>query len=279
MQTFAPDSPLVTALAPSPNHGARTGGASPDTIVLHYTGLRRGDVEDAWRRDPGGEALRWLCDPRSQVSSHYVVTEEGGVLQLVPESRRAWHAGQSFWRGSTDLNTHSIGVEIVNAGHHADLPEFPQAQISAVIALCRDVMARRAITPARVLAHSDVAPGRKIDPGERFPWSALAQAGVGHWVEPAPLQEGRSFGPGEEGQPVRALQALLALYGYGLPLTGVYDQATVDVVAAFQRHFRQARVDGVADPSTLATLRDLIAALETPVPTLAATKPAQEAAL
>ncbi|MDB5569423.1 MAG: N-acetylmuramoyl-L-alanine amidase [Hyphomicrobiales bacterium] len=262
MNAFTPDSRLVADVTPSPNHGKRIGYAAPDAIVLHYTGLRRGEAEAAWRADPGGEALRWLRDPQSCVSSHYVVKEDGRILQLVPESRRAWHAGVSFWRGSTDLNSHSVGVEIVNAGHFGGLPDFPAVQIKAVIALCRDIAARHAIAPERVLAHSDIAPGRKIDPGERFPWGELAQAGVGHWVPPAPISEGRTFGPGEEGQPVRAIQAMFALYGYGLPLTGVYDQTTEDVVSAFQRRYRPALVDGRADASTLATLRDLIAALE-----------------
>ncbi len=261
METFEPDSRFVAEVAPSPNHGKRIGHGAPDAIVLHYTGLRRED-EAAWRRDPGGEAVRWLCDPQSCVSSHYVVNEDGRILQLVPEARRAWHAGVAFWRGSSDLNSHSVGVEIVNAGHFAGLPEFPKAQIEAVIALCRDIAGRHAIVPERVLAHSDIAPGRKIDPGERFPWGELARAGVGHWVVPADIVAGRTFGPGDEGQPVRALQAMFALYGYGLPLTGVYDAVTQDVVSAFQRRYRPALVDGRADASTLATLRDLIAALE-----------------
>jgi len=265
MQDFAPDSRLVAGVVASPSHGERIGCASADMIVLHYTGLPTGAAEAAWRADPGGEALKWMCDPRAQVSAHYLVLEEGAILQLVPEARRAWHAGLSSWLGESDVNSLSIGIEIVNPGHAAGLPEFPPAQIDAVIALCRDVTQRRRVPPARVLAHSDVAPGRKVDPGERFPWGELARAGVGHYIEPAPISEGPtpwpSLGPGDEGQPVRALQAMFALYGYGLALTGVYDKATQDVVAAFQRHFRPAKVDGRADASTVTTLRDLIAAL------------------
>jgi len=176
----------------------------------------------------------------------------------VAEDKRAWHAGIGQWGGLRDLNSASIGIEIVNPGHDGGLPDFPQAQIDATIALLRDIAARRAIRPERVLAHSDLAPARKRDPGERFPWDALALAGVGHWVEPAPIVDGPLYGPGREGPPVRALQALLALYGYGIELTGVYDAPTRAVVAAFQRHFRPARVDGEADASTVATLRALI---------------------
>jgi N-acetylmuramoyl-L-alanine amidase len=122
----------------------------------------------------------------------------------------------------------------------------------------RDIGARRNIAPERVLAHSDIAPMRKIDPGEKFPWEALWRAGIGHWTAPAPLGEAAAYRRGQQGPPIRALQALLALYGYGVELTGVYDGQTQGIVAAFQRHFRPARVDGEADPSTLATLRGLI---------------------
>ena len=258
MRAFEPDSRLVGDVVASPHHGARIGCTAPDAIVLHYTGLPGGERDEAWRRDPGGEALKWLCDPRSQVSAHYLIEEDGRIIQLVPEARRAWHAGLSSWRGATDVNSLSIGVEIVNPGHTAGLPHFPGRQIDGVIALCRDLITRHNIAPVRVLAHSDVSPGRKVDPGERFPWAELALSGVGHWVEPAPLEDDSPLVFGEEGQPVRALQAMLALYGYGLPLTGVYDKTTRDVVAAFQRHFRQQRVDGAADVSTVKTLHEVL---------------------
>jgi N-acetylmuramoyl-L-alanine amidase len=202
-----------------------------------------------------------LRDPRAELSSHYVVDEEGRIVQLVSEARRAWHAGVGVWKGERDLNSASIGIEICNAGHDGGLPDFPAPQIDAVVALCRDIAARHAIRPERVLAHSDIAPGRKRDPGERFPWGALAKAGVGHWVEPADISGGPLFARGQEGPSVRGLQAMLALYGYGVEMTGVYDHATEIVVTAFQRHFRPARVDGAADASTVATLRALIAGL------------------
>ncbi len=159
------------------------------------------------------------------------------------------------------MNSRSIGIEIVNPGHDGGLPPYPDAQIDAVIALCRDIAARLALRPERVLAHSDIAPGRKSDPGEFFPWPRLHQAGVGHWVAPIPIRPGPVYEPGALGPPVAALQALLAAYGYGAAPSGVYDEATRDVVAAFQRHFRPAWVDGVADVSTIETLRLLSASL------------------
>ncbi len=257
----APDCPLVNELRPSPNNGERIGCTAPDMILLHYTGAPTGEARAAWLRDPGGQALDWLADPQSCVSAHYLVHEEGRIVQLVSEARRAWHAGAASWRGETDINSRSVGIEIVNLGHEADLPEFPHAQIEAVIALCRSIATRHGVKPERVLAHSDVAPGRKVDPGERFPWDRLAQAGVGLW---RPEAEGpahmRSYAQGDEGQPVRALQAMLALFGYGVQMTGVYDAQTKAVVEAFQRHWRRSRVDGIADASTIATLRDLIGA-------------------
>ena len=209
----------------------------------------------------GEAALDLLINPAAQVSAHYLVWKDGRIDQLVSERERAWHAGEAFWKGESDLNSVSIGIEIVNPGHDGGLPPFPDAQIEAVIALTRDICGRWAIRPERVLAHSDVAPSRKRDPGEAFPWDKLARAGVGHWVEPAPLSGPPLFRPEEEGPPVRALQALLALYGYGVELTGRYDRQTRVTVAAFQRHFRPARVDGEADTSTVATLKALIEGL------------------
>jgi N-acetylmuramoyl-L-alanine amidase len=206
-------------------------------------------------------ALDLLRDPRSEVSSHYFIDEHGAIFQLVPEARRAWHAGVGVWKGERDLNSASIGVEIANPGHDGALPPFPEAQITATIALCRDISSRHAIRPERILAHSDIAPARKRDPGERFPWAALFRAGVGHWVPPAEIVGPPLFREKEEGLPIRALQAMLALYGYGIEMTCVYDQSTRTVVSAFQRHFRPEKVDGEADASTIQTLRALIAAL------------------
>jgi N-acetylmuramoyl-L-alanine amidase len=246
---LTPESPVAGKVVPSPNHGERRDGRRPDMILLHYTGMTT-----------ASEALLRLCNPVAEVSSHYFVFEDGRVFQLVPEARRAWHAGQASWAGETDVNSCSIGIEIANPGHEGGLPPFPEAQIDAVIALTRDIAGRWAIRPDHILGHSDVAPARKQDPGELFPWAGLHRAGIGHWVEPAPIRDGRFFAEGDSGQPVEALQAMFALYGYDLPVDGSFDTRTAAVVAAFQRHFRPERVDGIADSSTITTLRDLIAA-------------------
>ena len=243
----SPDSPLVARFVPSPNFGERRHPGEPNCLILHYTGMPTGEA-----------AFDLLIDPASEVSAHYFVWEHGRIDQLVAEGARAWHAGHSFWKGESDLNSVSIGIEIENPGHDGGLPPFPDEQIAATIALSRDVCARWSIRPERVLAHSDVAPLRKRDPGEGFPWRRLWEEGVGHWVEPAPIGGGALFRHREEGPPVRALQAMLALYGYELEPTGVYDGRTRAVVAAFQRHFRPERVDGEADTSTVGTLKALI---------------------
>ena len=251
MASFQSDSFMVADVEPSPNHDERHGGA-PDMIVLHYTGM------------PSGEAaLERLCAPDSKVSAHYVVFEDGRIVQCVPEDRRAWHAGLSSWCGETDINSRSIGIEIVNPGHEFGYRDFPLRQVAAVISLCKSIVTRRGpIRPERVLAHSDVAPGRKQDPGERFPWPLLYESGIGHWVRPAALNvEGPTLRIGDEGEPVLQLQQLFASYGYGIEASGRYDERTRDVVTAFQRHFRPARVDGIADASTVRTLRALIETL------------------
>ena len=246
MTDFSPDSKFATRVVPSPNHDARA--APIDMIVLHYTGMTDADA-----------ALARLCDPAAKVSSHYLVNDDGAVTQLVPEAQRAWHAGVSSWHGVTDINSCSIGIEIDNPGHEFGYPDFPAAQIDAVIALCRDIIARHAIPAARVLAHSDVAPGRKNDPGEKFPWPALAAAGVGLWVEPSRIVPGPELDPGDRGEVISKVQTMLKEFGYALDVTGTFDTAMADVVTAFQRHFRPARVDGIADHSTTETLKRLLA--------------------
>ncbi|SRR6266851_84232 len=248
MSSFPPDSPLVDSVTPSPNHEPRIGDGRPDILLLHYTGMSSTEA-----------ALDRLRDPDALVSSHYLVFEDGRVVQLVPEARRAYHAGISSWEGVNDVNSRSIGIEIGNKGHDFGCPDFPEKQIAAVLALGQDIVRRWSISPHRVLAHSDVAPARKRDPGETFPWQRLAQAGVGVWIDPEPASHGRPLAPGDEGEEIANLQRALSTYGYGIDITGRYDDATKDVVTALQRHFRPARVDGVADPATMQTLEKLIA--------------------
>lgn len=245
---FPADASVVAEVMPSPNHGEREGGRRPDMILLHYTGMI----------DAAG-ALERLRTPASAVSAHYFVYEDGRVVQLVQESRRAWHAGVSSWAGETDINSRSIGIEIVNPGHQYGYPDFPRRQIAAVTALCRGILTRNTIPPERVLAHSDVAPARKQDPGEKFPWRTLYESGVGRWVQPAKITEGSLLKRGDQGEAVEAMQRALGDYGYGVEATGHFDTTTHDVVVAFQRHFRPGRIDGVCDPSTHATLETLLA--------------------
>jgi N-acetylmuramoyl-L-alanine amidase len=246
---FAPDSCVVAEVMPSPNHGERKDARRPDMILLHYTGMAKAE-----------EALALLRAQGSEVSAHYFVFEDGRIIQMVQESRRAWHAGRAYWAGEIDINSCSIGIEIANPGHDHGYPDFPKRQIAAVTTLCRSIQTRNTIPTARVLAHSDVAPSRKIDPGEKFPWRTLYDSGVGHWVKPAPIMNfGQTLSPGDRGDPVAALQKALKDYGYGVEVSGEYDVATRDAVSAFQRHFRPERVDGVADASTRGTLQELLA--------------------
>lgn len=157
----------------SPNFNERAGGQKPSIIILHYTGMKT-----------GGAALERLCDPGSEVSAHYFIDEAGEVLQLVEEGKRAWHAGVAHWRGESDINSSSIGIEIVNPGHEFGYEPFPEAQMQAVISLCKSLIEKHSVAPSMVLGHSDVAPSRKLDPGHLFPWARLAQEGVGLWPVP-----------------------------------------------------------------------------------------------
>ncbi|MEH6678298.1 N-acetylmuramoyl-L-alanine amidase [Phenylobacterium sp.] len=232
--------------APSPNFNERPG--PPDILVMHYTGMESGEA-----------AIARLRDPEAKVSSHYVVEEDGRIFTLVAEERRAWHAGVSFWKGERDINGRSIGIEIVNPGHEFGYRPFPDAQIAAVIALTADIRTRWMIADGDIIAHSDVAPARKIDPGELFPWKALAEAGHGLWVEPDPAP-GAPLAEGEDGAGVFAFQAGLTRLGYECPPSGQFDAATTTVVSAFQRHWRPHLVDGIADGETRARLIALLRA-------------------
>ena len=244
---MTPDSPLVSRVVPSPNHNERVNGERPEILLLHYTGMRSGQA-----------ALERLTDPAAEVSSHYLVEENGEIVQLVPEARRAWHAGAGSWRGRGDVNSRSIGIEIVNPGHEHGYRPFPDAQIAAVIELCRECVDRWQILPQSVLAHSDIAPARKEDPGELFPWDQLFSAGVGHWSVPQTVSSGRFLSEGDRGQPVEAWQALLAAYGYPIEIDGIFGKETRLVTLGFQRHFRPGKLDGVADVATISTLHRLL---------------------
>lgn len=249
--SFAPDSAHVDEVVPAVNVEPRRGGVRPRLLILHYTGMLSARA-----------AIDYLAKAESKVSCHYVIDERGRITQLVAEERRAWHAGVSNWKGETDINSLSIGIEIQNPGHELGYPPFPVAQMRAVAELSRDIVLRHQLPPEAVLAHSDVAPARKIDPGEKFDWAWLAENGVGHWVQPAPTREADlGLGVGASGDGVGAAQELLRTYGYAVEPTGVLDVATEFVIKAFQRHFRPRRVDGRLDRSTVRTLERLIAAL------------------
>ncbi|NMM44675.1 N-acetylmuramoyl-L-alanine amidase [Rhodospirillaceae bacterium KN72] len=200
---------------PSPNHGPRRHGGPVDMLVLHYTGMASATA-----------AIDRLCDPTAEVSAHYFVQEDGTILRLVAEAERAWHAGLAYWRGVTDVNSHSIGIEIQNPGHEFGYRAFPEKQIAAVTDLCLDILSRHSIPPSGIVGHSDIAPARKQDPGELFPWRQLAQEGVGVFPE-AELDTDRS------------LSELLTEIGY--------DPDADLRINAFQRRFRPRRIDGKDD--------------------------------
>ncbi|MEX1147874.1 MAG: N-acetylmuramoyl-L-alanine amidase [Sphingomonadales bacterium] len=246
---------MVSAL--SPNFGPRAPGLQIDMLVLHYTGMAS-----------MADALARMCDPGAQVSAHYMIDEDGTVYRLVEEAQRAWHAGVSLWAGERDINSVSIGIELVNPGHPypgytGGYRPFAEAQMQSLEALARDIVVRHAIPGHRVLGHSDVAPGRKTDPGELFDWERLARAGIGIMPAQAGGEYGPALAPGMTGGAVRDFQRSLALFGYGIGDTGVFDEETVSVTTAFQRHYRRTLVDGVADGETRARLGSLVVQLQT----------------
>jgi N-acetylmuramoyl-L-alanine amidase len=218
---------------PSPNQEARPDGVTPDILLLHYTGM-----------ESGGAALERLCDPQAKVSAHYLIEEDGRVFALVPEERRAWHAGLASWGGESDINSRSIGIELVNPGHEFGYRAFPAVQIASLIRLSREILERWPIPSWRVLGHSDVAPLRKEDPGELFPWEQLAGEGIGLWT-------------GEEKKDPRPLPALLAELGYGYLRE---DEAAV--IRAFQRHWLPAHMTGQGDEATKRRAAALLAVKE-----------------
>lgn len=218
---------------PSPNFDERRNGAKPSFIILHYTGMKT-----------AADALTRLCDPSAKVSAHYTIDEDGSVYSHVEEGARAWHAGQSVWRGLTDMNTHSIGIEIVNPGHEWGYRSYPEKQIQSVSDLCLAIMKRHGIPPENVLAHSDIAPSRKEDPGELFPWKSFAEQGVGIW-------------PSEEvGETVPDIDAGLIDFGYDSTSTAT------ERLVAFQRRFEPevfaSERSGGIGPKTSIRLRALL---------------------
>jgi N-acetylmuramoyl-L-alanine amidase len=245
---FEPDSRFVADVHPAANRGERSDGLVPTILLLHYTGMAS-----------AAKAIDWLARPESKVSCHYVIGEDGHITQMVPEGLRAWHAGVSYWAGETDINSASIGIEVQNPGHEDGYNAFPRAQMRAVRDLALDIVGRHRIAPERVLAHSDVAPLRKIDPGEKFDWRWLAQAGVGHWVSPTPRRADDIAA--DDPAMIAAVRSMLTAYGYGVGVPGASGPDLATVVRAFQRHFRVARVDGIIDRSTIGTLERLLNAL------------------
>ena len=229
----------------SPNQDGRGEPARVDMLVLHYTGMQS-----------GAAAIERLCDPAAKVSSHYVVEEDGTVWRLVPDNRRAWHAGVSCWEGGRELNFVSLGIEIVNPGHEWGYRPFPETQMAAVEALCRELVARHRIPAHRVVGHSDIAPERKADPGELFDWPRLARAGIGIWPEPAEdhaRQRGRGVGV------VARAAALGSLARIGYEVVPGNEQPAL---AAFQRRFRPERWDGRLDAETASRLGEVHAAYD-----------------
>lgn len=222
---------------PSPNFDARPEGVPIDILIMHYTGMQTAKA-----------ALDRLCDPDARVSSHYTVDEDGAIYRHVAEEHRAFHAGVSYWAGATDINARSVGIEIVNPGHEFGYRPFPDVQIEAVIALSKEILSRHPIPKTRVIGHSDVAPARKADPGEFFPWKRLAEEGIGQWPLRTDIALNLPF------------DVALRAYGYGIQPDG---PATLEqVIVAFQRHFRPTRIDGTPDSECEGILAGLLAELD-----------------
>ena len=232
----------------SPNFDNRTLPIS--LLVMHYTGMKTGK-----------EALERLCDEKSKVSSHYLVFENGEIHQLVPENKRAWHAGISSWKGEKDINSCSIGIEIVNGGHNyldADgkIPKYKNDQLKAVIALSKRIINQHG--KLEFLGHSDIAPSRKKDPGEHFPWEYMASEGLGKWPLIKSDDRRALFELNDRDRGISIVQTGLAKLGYSACVTGVMDQSTVDIIFAIQRRYRQDQVDGILDIMTMEIIKSLL---------------------
>lgn len=221
---------------PSPNFDNRPDGAKVENIILHYTDM-----------DSAEAALSRLCEIESKVSAHYLVAEDGRIFQMVADDKRAWHAGESHWRGINGINANSIGIEIANQGHAGGLPEFPSAQMDSVLALCAALKEKHAIADRNIIGHSDIAFLRKQDPGERFDWEWLATHGVGIFPHDAKPMTGGEFTYGDKGTQIMRLQQSLSNWGYGLKIDGEYGEKTEMCVKAFQRHYRPELISGQWD--------------------------------
>ncbi|GEQ97300.1 N-acetylmuramoyl-L-alanine amidase [Iodidimonas gelatinilytica] len=235
---------------PSPNFGPRADNRAPDMLLLHYTGMRTAQ-----------EALARLCDPAAQVSAHYLIDEDGSLYKLVEDDRRAWHAGVAHWEGDPDVNSRSIGIELVNPGHEFGYRPFPEPQIKRLIALAHDLLARYPIAPWHILGHSDVAPARKTDPGELFPWARLAEEGIGLFPYVADEAAHSLSDPMDAPchETITELTDLLSGFGYGLPQKNQNSPGLEDIIRAAQRHWTPKTVTGVVNAPLLAILRALCA--------------------
>jgi N-acetylmuramoyl-L-alanine amidase len=252
---------------PSPNFDDRD-GKPIELLILHYTGMPSGEIAIQRLSDPapraGVYAFPWERpdDPNKilgRASAHYVVEENGAILRLVPEEKRAWHAGIGAWAGHADLNHRSIGIEIVNGGHDFGLPDYPYAQISAVMELVADITKRHRLGLHQIVGHSDVAPLRKADPGEKFPWRHLAEHGLALWPSnDLPVGGGEAMERGDRGAEVASLQTAMNQIGYVLDVDGIFGPATEAAIKALQRRFRIAKIDGIADAETLAIVADIV---------------------
>ncbi len=235
---------------PSPNFGDR---ALPvDMLMMHYTGMKT-----------GAEALERLCDTVAQVSAHYLVEEDGKIFQLVDETARAHHAGESFWRGERDNNSRSIGIELVNPGHEWGYRAFPDRQIEALIALSQSILSRHTIPQRNIVGHSDVAPSRKADPGELFPWSKLAQYGIG--IAPPVVGSGGHLlaSAGDRNDTAEHSRALLGLIGFDNEMNNEgWNGQDINNMIAFQRHFYSQRLDGLIDQGGLKALECVFNAMK-----------------
>lgn len=227
-------SALKFVQSPSPNFNDRAGEGGIRMLVLHYTGMKTGEA-----------ALTRLCDPASDVSAHYMVEENGTIFQMVAEEKRAWHAGLSYWNGTTDINSASIGIEVVNPGHEFGYVSFPKNQVMSTLELCGQLVEKYKIKRLDVVGHSDIAPTRKKDPGEQFPWKWFARKDVGFWPEKIVAPNQATF------------DVALALKKIGYDLADLTKS-----IEAFQRHWRTQNISGIADAETCRLVATVAAARE-----------------